>query len=149
VLVLPFQAVCLRPVCIVLHGGGQVNIRIMKTEKLSKSDLAEFTGTEKWYRHTLVQNFLYTDGVKYVAEKAGAYWLIDEIAFQQAHPLVKREEFQVWTLNVDLEQSTATLTCDNGNYQIVFTKQISYTDFPMEEIKIYVADNVILLPSEY
>jgi hypothetical protein len=121
----------------------------MKTEKLSQSDLTEFTGTEQWYRHPIVKNALYTDGIKYVAERAGAYWLIDEIPFKQNHSLVKNEEFQVWTLSVDLEQSTATLTCDDGNERIVYTKQIGYTDFPLEEIKIYVIDNVILLPSEY
>ncbi|TDE08717.1 hypothetical protein E0F88_32225 [Dyadobacter psychrotolerans] len=121
----------------------------MRTEKLTKADLAEFTGTEQWYRHPIVKSTLYTDGIKYVAETAGAYWLIDEIAFQQTHPLVKNEEFQVWTLNVDLEQSKAVLTCDDGNDRIIYTKQISYTDFPLEEIKIYVTDNVILLPSEY
>lgn len=121
----------------------------MKTEQLKKTDLAEFTGTEKWYRHPIVKNTLYTDGIKYVAERAGAYWLIDEIAFNQMHLLVKNEEFQVWTLNVDLVKSTAILTCDDGNDNIVYTKQIGFTDFPMEEIKIYVTNNVILLPSEY
>ena len=121
----------------------------MKTEQLKKSDLVEFTGTEKWYRHPIVNNTLYTDGIKYVAERGGAYWLIDEIAFNQTHQLIKNEKFQVWTLNVDLLQSKAILTCDDGNGQIVYTKQIYYTDFPLEEIKVYVTDNVILLPSEY
>jgi len=121
----------------------------MESVKLSKADLAEFTGTEQWYRHTMVKNTLYTDGIKYVAERAGAYWLIDEIAFKQNHPLVKNEEFQVWTLRVDQQQATAILTCDDGNGRIVFTKNIGYTDFPLEKIKIYFTDNVILLPGEY
>ena len=119
----------------------------MKTEKLTKADLAEFTGTEKWYRHPVAKNILYTDGIKYVAEKAGAYWLVDEIAFRQNHPVVKNEEFQVWTLTVDPQQSTATLACDDGNDRTLYTKQIGFTDFPLEEIKIYVTDNVILLPN--
>lgn len=67
----------------------------MKTEKLVKSDLEQFTGTQQWYRHPIVKNTLYTDGIKYLAERAGAYWLIDEITFQQFHPRVKNEEFQV------------------------------------------------------
>lgn len=121
----------------------------MKAEQLKRTDLVAFTGTENWYRHPIVKSTLYTDGIKYVAERAGAYWLIDEIAFNQKHHLIKNEEFQVWTLNVDLIKSTAIITCDNGNNKILYTKQLDYTDFPMEEIKIYVTNNVILLPSEY
>ncbi|KAA6439671.1 hypothetical protein FEM33_11230 [Dyadobacter flavalbus] len=66
----------------------------MKTEKLSKSDLAEFTGTEKWYRHTLVQNFLYTDGVKYVAEKAGPIGLLMKLLFNKPIHLSKEKNFK-------------------------------------------------------
>jgi hypothetical protein len=44
--------------------------------------LAGFMGTEQWYRHPIVKNTLYTDGIKYVAQKAGAYWLIDEMTFK-------------------------------------------------------------------
>lgn len=121
----------------------------MKSQALTKSDLAEFTGTAQWYCHPMVKTILYTDGIKYVAEKAGAYWLIDEIAFQQIQPLIRNEPFQVWTLKVKLDQSTAVLICDDGNGRIVFKKEIAYTDFPLAELKMYVTDNVILLPGEY
>jgi len=36
-----------------------------------------------------------------------------------------------------------------GNDNIVFTKRIEYTDFPLDEITLYFANNVIHLPSEY
>ena len=52
----------------------------MSQKTLNKSDLAQFTGSEQWYRHGLVRSILFTDGAKYVADKAGAYWLLDEIA---------------------------------------------------------------------
>ena len=42
-----------------------------------------FTRTENWYRHGLVRDVLFTDGAKYVADQAGAYWLLDEIAVAQ------------------------------------------------------------------
>jgi ParB family chromosome partitioning protein len=50
------------------------------TETLTLADLNNFTGSEHWYRHGMVRNVLFTDGAKYVADKAGAYWLLDEIA---------------------------------------------------------------------
>lgn len=121
----------------------------MTTDKITKADLAQFTGTENWYRHPLQKNVLYTDGIQYLAEKAGAYWLIDEIAFNQMQPIIGSEEFQVWTLRVDLEETSAVLICDNGNGKIVYQKTIPFTDFPFDEIKIYFTNNVILLTSEY
>lgn len=120
----------------------------MTQKTLTKNDLLQFTGSENWYRHSLVKKVLYTDGAKYIAETAGAYWLLDEIALNQIEPKVAAEEFQLWRLKVNFNQ-TATLTCDDGNGQIVFTKAIEYTDFPLEEIALYFIDNVILLTSEY
>jgi hypothetical protein len=120
----------------------------MTTETFTQADLHQFTGSEQWYRHGLVRNILFTDGAKYVADKGGAYWLLDEIAFaQKGEPKVAAEEFQVWTLTVRANR-TATLLCDDGNNNAVFSKEIAYTDFPLDEVKFYFTDNTILLPSE-
>ncbi len=121
----------------------------MNTQELTKENLAAFKGTTKWYRHPVVKKMLYTDGIKYVVERAAAYWLLDEITYQQYYPRVKNEEFQVWILSVDPDKCSAVLSCDDGNGRILCTKRIDYTDFPLAEIKIYVANNVILLPGEY
>ena len=122
---------------------------IMTTKTLSKSDLAQFTGSENWYRHGINRNVLYTDGAQHVAEHGGAYWLLDEIAIIQPYnKAVAAEEFQVWRLAVRPDR-TATLTCDDGNGNIVFTKTIEHTDFPLDEITLYFTNNVIHLPSEY
>jgi hypothetical protein len=47
------------------------------------------------------------------------------------------------TVNPD---HTATLTCDDGNGNIVFAKAIEYTDFPLPEIALYFTDKTILAP---
>lgn len=120
----------------------------MTAKTLTKSDLANFTGSERWFRHSLVRHILYTDGVQYVAEHGGAYWLIDEIAFAQALPAVASQTFQMWRLSVNKAQS-AILVCDDGNGHVVFTKPIAFTDFPLPEIRFYFTDNTILLTSEY
>lgn len=120
----------------------------MMQKTLTKSDLSQFSGSEQWYRHSLVRKVLYTDGARHVAETGGAYWLLDEIAFGQSEPKIAVEEFQVWLLKVNSDQS-ATLTCDDGNDRVVFTKAINYTDFPLDEIGFYFTDNIIMLPNEY
>ena len=119
------------------------------TKTITKADLIQFTGTEQWYRHALVRKVLYTEGVQYVAEAAGAYWLVDEIAFAQSVPAVAAEEFQHWKLAVDTARSNAVLTCDDGNDRIVVTKKIEFTDFPLDAIDFYFTDNTLLLPTEY
>lgn len=58
------------------------------------------------------------------------------------------EEFQVWKLLVRADRS-ATIFCDDGNGNIVFTQEIPFTDFPIDEVKLYFANNIIHLPSEY
>jgi hypothetical protein len=121
----------------------------MTTKSLNAADLAQFTGSEQWYRHGIVRDVLFTDGAKYVADAGGAYWLLDEIALAQRYEKsVAGEEFQLWKLKVHSDR-TATLTCDDGNGNVVFTKAIEYTDFPLPEIALYFINKTILLPSEY
>jgi hypothetical protein len=120
-----------------------------KSAKLKQADLNQFTGSETWYRHGVNRNVLFTDGAKYIADHAGAYWLLDEIAIIQPHDKwVAAEEFQVWRLVVRSD-NTAKLTCEDGNGSIVFSKEIEYTDFPLDEISLWFANNVIYLPSEH
>jgi Family of unknown function (DUF6876) len=119
------------------------------TKTLTASDLRQFTGSENWYRHSLVRSVLYTDGAQYLAEHGGAYWLLDEIALAQRHnKRVAAQEFQNWTLKVKPDH-TALLACDDGNGNVVYAKRIPFTDFPLSEVKLYCVNNTILLPSEY
>lgn len=116
---------------------------------LSATDLAQFTGTEQWYRHSFNRAVLYTEGARYVAEHGQAYWLLDEIALIQPDDTnISAEEFQVWKLAVRPDK-TAPLTCDDGNGHVVFSKELPYTDFPLEDITLYFANNVIHLSGEY
>ena len=119
------------------------------SNKLNPSELAQFTGTENWYRHAINRKVLFTDGAKYVADQAGAYWLLDEIAIIQPYnKSVAAESFQVWKLKVNDDRS-AQLTCEDGNHNVVYTKRIEFTDFPPEGITLWCTDNTILLPTEY
>lgn len=124
----------------------QTNTKKEKT--LTKADLTNFTGTENWYRYSMNKNYLYTDGVKYMAEQGGAYWLIDDILLHQHIPAIAKEHFQFWTLKVD-DDRKAVLRCDDGNGNIIWKQEIPFTDFPLPEIRLYFTDNVLLLPSEY
>jgi hypothetical protein len=119
-----------------------------KDNSLDPKIMSQFHGSEHWYRHGLVPTILFTDGAKYVADAAGAYWLLDEIALAQRYvKAVAAEEFQAWKLSVKSD-STATLSCEDGNYNVVFSKAIEFTDFPDEGISLWFENNTIYLPSE-
>ena len=120
-----------------------------KEKSLDREIMSQFTGSEHWYRFGLDPRVTCTDGVKYVADAAGAYWLLDEIALAQRFVKeVAAKRFQVWKLTVN-DDDSATLTCEDGNYNVVFTKAIEFTDFPKEGVTLWFADNVIYLPSEH
>jgi hypothetical protein len=121
----------------------------MNTQVLN--NLAQFTGTEHHYRHLGIR---YTDGIKFLAENADCFWLIDAIAsYQPGLRLNQRlAEFQLWELKVTDQSgfSSAVLVCTDGDRNVpILTQQIERTDFPLPSISLYVEDGVLLLPSEH
>ncbi|NQE36740.1 hypothetical protein E5S67_04505 [Microcoleus sp. IPMA8] len=63
-------------------------------------NLQHFCGSEQYYRHFL--GLCYTDGVKYLAENAQCFWLLDAIGSHQprANRIHRLTEFQLWFLHV-------------------------------------------------
>ncbi len=127
----------------------------MNAEQI-KAGLANFYGTERYHRLTICGPLLGTDGVAWLAQNAQCFWLIDAIAVGMQDRKVRQNEacrdMQFWTLKV--QDSKGTLTCDDGNGNVVYTFDFTYTDFPLPEIKIWCgpADErhwVAMLPSEY
>jgi hypothetical protein len=121
----------------------------MTQKTLTAADLDQFTGTVHWYRHGLNRDMLYTEGVRHVITAGEAHWLIDEIAFaQRCVEPVQTAPFQVWTLTVNSDH-TAVLACVDGNDNQIYTRNITYTGFPLSEISLYYCNNLLLLPKEY
>ena len=112
------------------------------------ADLKMFTGTEQWFKHPLSSNFLYTDGVKFFAEHCGggAYWFLDILATELAD-LQETEDFMSITLIV--VDSSAKILVDDGNGNILHTREVDYTDAEEGAWKFFFTNNVLLLPSEY
>jgi hypothetical protein len=120
-----------------------------KLPALDLEHLAQFTGSQEFYRHPIVRDIIYTQGAKYVADAAHAYWLLEEIVLAQRYiSSVSAEGFQVWDLAIKANGS-AELTCGNGNGRTVFAKRIDHTDFPAPGIRFYYCNQCIHLPSEY
>ena len=124
-----------------------------KTNKLTSSDLSNFTGTESYHRWSIIfPNFVLTDGANYLAEKTGSFWFMDVIGSYQYKPKFRKEGFQVWKLKAT-QGREAIVVAEDGNGNKIGSQKIPYTDFfdkyDGKEIKVYFIDGVILLPSEY
>jgi len=118
----------------------------MKPEELL-SELANFTGTTQWFYHPLFKSFRYTDGVRFLAQKAECYWLLEYIFSNQTVLEIKAQEFQVWKIIVI--DNVATIKVEDGNYNVVKEFKIPFTDFPLSEFSLYFTNAVLLLKSEY
>ena len=123
----------------------------MTTNTQALNNLAQFTGSENYHRHLGMQ---YTDGIKFLADNADCYWLLDAIASYQ--PALCQNprlfDFQLWELKVSDHSgfNSAVLTCTDGDNEVpVITQQIQSTDFPLLSIRLYVERGVLLLPSEH
>jgi hypothetical protein len=135
----------------------------MGTEVIDKDALAagliHFTGTEAYHAFNIfMKDVVLTDGASYLAETAGAYWLMDIIGSATKHTKELREsEFIVWTLKVSDHKGIVTATADDG--PVLYSQPIEYTDFPLDEIVLWVEMGawnpnnpplyVIMLPSEH
>jgi len=113
-----------------------------------KARLDWFTGTEQYHRH--FTGLQLTDGVLFLAENAGAHWLVDIIASYQSY-LCQDDmlrQYQFWTLKVNADK-TAVVICERDTDDVVLKQEIERTDFPLDEIRLYVENGVLLLPSEH
>lgn len=129
---------------------------------LTQSDLDGFTGTSEYFPHW-TRKLVFTEGVKYLADKAGAYWLIDAIASYQADPRIAKNQMlrrmQFWKLEVQGDKAVLTVVEDSGRKPVI-SQNIDYTDFPLKSVEIWVeyggyetehgvqAGFVAMLPSE-
>jgi hypothetical protein len=112
------------------------------------SQLPLFTGTEKYYR--LSRRLLLTDGTKYVAESAGAFWMMDAVG---SHLFELGTDDWFVLVRVTVANTSAVLQYEDGNGNVRAKQAIPYSDFPMEQFLLYACWDgehwVLMLPSEY
>ena len=112
-----------------------------------QAGLAMHTGTSRWFRHWGGQ-IIYTEGVQFLAREAKAYWLLDLIASWCREQALRGEGFIVWKLLVNADRSAIAIA-EDGNGRELTRQNIHATDFPLDEISLYLTDGTLLLPSEY
>lgn len=125
--------------------------------------LGHFIGTEQYWKYALMPKFTYTDGVRHIAQEAGAYWLLDvifshvmEIYRSQAIDddnkrllVCKLRRHSYEGMHDQVKGNGARFTIEDGNYNTLATQEIEFTDFPAMTCDVWVQNGVALLPSEY
>ncbi len=100
-----------------------------------QSALAQFTGTERYYR--LYPNVVLTDGAKYFADAVGCYWLMDVYASHLASVDPQAESFTC--LKLSKKGSCAEIVIEDGNTQLLAKQHVEFTDFPLDTFVFYAA----------
>lgn len=120
-------------------------------------------GANSFFRHPLARNLVYTDGVRDVAEAAGAYWLLDIIGTEVTPILLKSftdgiESFSIIKVTVKNEKAIIEMTYSDYAPP-AWSRKIEYTDFPSGTWTFYLAvdesekpgcfHTTLILPSEH
>jgi hypothetical protein len=112
------------------------------------SQLAMFTGTTSYFR--LSRRHLLTDGTKYLADAAGAYWVMDAAASHLDE--IGTEDWFV-LIRLLVNGGRALMVYEDGDGHELARQEIDYTDFPLGSIELYACWDtehwVLMLPSEY
>lgn len=121
-----------------------------------KNALAEYSGSEHFYRvSAFARNFVVTEGVKFLADEAQCYWLLDIVVSYLPEIQKADETFAVVLLERHAEGNGAVVRIvDDVPATVVYAEQdIEFTDFPLPEIKLYIGSDgehwTLMLPGEY
>lgn len=110
-------------------------------------ELAQFIGSDQHHYNPLYRWMNYTDGVRYFANKAGAFWLLDVIG-TELHKLANAHDFLSITFSVYAD-GLAYITVTDGDNLELWKKWLDYTDCPVGTWKFFLTNNVLMLTSEY
>jgi hypothetical protein len=114
---------------------------------LTAANMANFFGTEQYYFNPLFRSINYTEGVKFLNAN-GAGWLVDKIlANLIANPKLKGQEFVC--IEFVVSNKSGQVRFSDGDENVLINEAITYTDFPLPEIKFFYTGGILLLASEY
>lgn len=121
---------------------------MVKTDETQKilRELETFTGTTKYYRSSLGLMLL-TEGMHYMRERTGGYWLVSLVESYQ--PALKKVPFQLWSVQVWPNRSATVEVREDKGLDALIVQNIAYTDFKLKMFDFYVVDRVAMLRSEY
>lgn len=112
-------------------------------------------GSDTRYRHWANPRFLYSEGVKAMADTAGAHWLLDIVATEVV-PVVMNGDYSIYFLQVVVNNNNKAelyLGDDVPAEHLFWVRDIDFTDFPEGRWTFYICNDgvpvVMILKEEY
>ena len=121
--------------------------------KQIQEHLKQFCGSETVYTIPMLKT-RYTEGVKYLAEAANCYWLVTDAAVITKSIKPKSSFLVIYfkRFSEELQErlhKEAQITYADGNGTILFQQDYEITDLPLDELRLFFVDGMLMLPNEY
>ena len=118
-----------------------------------KEQLNQFCGSQQIFTLPLCRT-RYTEGIQFLAQSANAFWLLTDASVMGKSLRDKSRfitiDFKRYSPSeVETHGYDAVITYTDGNGTVLTFQQYHFTDFPLEQIRLFFVDNTLLLPSEY
>ena len=118
-----------------------------------KEQLDQFCGSQQIFTLPLCQT-RYTEGIQYLAKTANAFWLLTDASvmgksLMSKSPFITVDFKRYSPAEVETHGHGAVITYTDGNGTVLARQQYHFTDFPLEQIRLFFVDHTLLLPSEY
>ena len=128
----------------------------MQTQAEQKLDLSQFWGSASFTQYGMFTKDVASEGVMYLAEEMGAYWLLDSLTacFME---LKEKHDFLVIKLK-PIHSHGMQILLEDGNDNLWYTHEVEFTNFNFSKLPvdfaIWAARNEIgsytlYLPSEH
>lgn len=123
-------------------------------------NLGQYYGTQGYMRHkilpTMNKGLILTDGARYVAEAAGAWWLMDHLMLRASEWLLQSDGFCTVKVSTTREEG-AHVEVTDGEYEVLDEETFDLTDFPLGLLQFYLLEMetdkgiepVLMLTTEY
>lgn len=133
----------------------------MKTEQEQQeilNELENFTGTEHYYKFSVLFEEVLTDGIQFLCNKLNCFWIMDIVgSVSHLKAIKENESFILWKIKLvgkgfivraykDYESKE---TEEFNKKYLLYEQEGEYTDFALKDFEFYESNKVILLKSEY
>ncbi len=127
----------------------------MDADKFKAAYTASRNGTDSFYRHPLVRRFMFSDGVRELADM-GCHWMLDIIATEFVDFMRKHLDQPFGVVTVHVKQSAARIVLSLTDDLEHYVRVVSWTTMPDGDWKFFLANDdgqgqlySFILPSEH
>ena len=120
-------------------------MRTTQEQKQIISELNQNTGSQQYFKIPF-SKIVYTEGIEDLIKRCGCWWLISDLGIELSN---QEKPFLIVRIEVNEDDSAIITLKEDSDLEIIYKKEIGYTDFSLKEFEFYLIDKVFLLKNEY